>query len=164
MTLEMSASRTVPGEVAETFARVLPMPLPVIFTRWHGPLPPIRSTEGPEPWQTAGQQRRVNLVGPGWMQETLLDVDPPDHFAYRLDQIHGPMRLLVGGVHGRWAFAPDGPGTRVTWTWRVTGRPATRWLLPTFARLWQGYAAKVLQDLERQLTGRPSADASSTGP
>ena len=154
----MSASRTVPGEVAGTFARVLPMPLPTIFTRWHGPLPPIRSTEGPEPWQTAGQRRRVNLVGPGWMSETLLVVEPPHHFDYRLDGVHGPMRALVAGVEGRWAFAPVPGGTRVTWSWRVTGRAATRWLLPTFARLWQGYAAKVLDDLEQRLGEHLSDD------
>lgn len=159
MTVEMSASRTVPGGVAETFARVLPLPLPLIFRRWHGPLPPIRSTEGPERWQTTGQQRRVNLVGPGWMQETLLEVEPPDHFAYRLDRIHGPMRALVDTVHGRWSFAQDGTGTRVTWAWQVTGFPATRWLLPAFAHLWHGYAAKVLHDLQRELARASSADA-----
>jgi hypothetical protein len=158
MTEKMSASRTVPGEAAETFAWVLPMPLPTIFTRWHGPLPPIRSTEGPEPWQSPGQQRRVNLVGPGWMRETLLEVAPPHHFDYRLDQIHGPMRALVAGVVGQWAFAPDGDGTRVTWSWVVTGRAATSWLLPTFARLWQGYAAKVLHDLEQRLGDHLSDD------
>lgn len=154
----MSASRTVPGGVADTYARVLPMPLPTIFTSWHGPLPPIRSTEGPEPWQSPGQQRRVNLVGPGWMHETLLAVEPPHHFDYRLDRIHGPMRALVAGVEGRWAFAPVAGGTRVTWSWRVTGRAAARWLLPAFARLWQGYAAKALRDLEQRLSEHRSGD------
>ena len=52
MTLELTASRVVDGDVDATFSRVLPMPLEQLFVRWYGPLPPIRATEGPLPWQT----------------------------------------------------------------------------------------------------------------
>jgi hypothetical protein len=151
MTFEMAASRIVPTEVETTFGRVLPMPLEDLFTRWRGPIPPIRSTSGPDAWQTPGQRRTVNLVGPGWMTETLTLVDPPHSFSYRLDDIHGPMRALVAEVHGRWSFAPVAGGTTITWSWDVTARPRTRWLLPTFARFWRGYADQALGRIEEAL-------------
>jgi hypothetical protein len=151
MTLELTASRVVDGDVDRTFSLVLPMPLEQLFVRWYGPLPPIRSTDGPLPWQTPGQQRRVDLVGPGSMSETLTEVEPPHHFSYRLDDIHGPMKGLIAAVDGRWAFAPHGAGTEITWSWSVTPRPATRWLLPVFGRFWQGYADRALQQLDALL-------------
>jgi len=120
VTLELTASRVVDGDVDATFSRVLPMPLEQLFVRWYGPLPPIRATEGPLPWQTPGQQRRVDLAGPGSMRETLTEVEPPHHFSYRLDDIRGPMEGLIAAVDGRWAFAPNGAGTTITWSWSVS--------------------------------------------
>ena len=151
MTLELTASRVVDGDVDRTFSRVLPMPLEQLFVRWYGPLPPIRSTEGPRPWQTPGQQRRVDLVGPGSMSETLTEVEPPPQVSYRLDDSRGPMRGLIAAGAGRWAFAPDGAGTPITWSWSITPRPATRWLLPVFGRFWQGYADRALRQLDALL-------------
>lgn len=155
MTAEMSASRVVARDAAQTFELVLPMPLNLLFVHWYGPIPPIRSTEGPVPWQAVGQRRRVNLVGPGWMTETLTEVEPPDHFSYRLENIHGPMSGLVAAVDGRWSFTPapadSEDHTLVTWTWRVTPRTLTRGLLPAFARLWTGYADRVLLTLDELL-------------
>lgn len=142
----------VAGDVGRTFSRVLPMPLETLFSRWHGPIPPVRSTSGPHPWQTPGQQRRVNLAGPGWMTESLTQVEPPHRFSYRLTGVHGPMSLLIASVDGRWDFAPSGAGTQITWSWVVTARTQTRWLLPTFARLWRGYAEQVLLNLDRILS------------
>ena len=161
MTLELTASRVVDGDVDATFSRVLPMPLEQLFVRWYGPLPPIRATEGPLPWQTPGQQRRVDLAGPGSMRETLTEVEPPHHFSYRLDDIRGPMKGLIAAVDGRWAFAPNGAGTTITWSWSVTPRGATRWLLPVFARFWQGYADRALRQLDALLVSGPAG--SGTG-
>ena len=155
VTLELTASRVVDGDVDRAFSRVLPMPLERLFVRWYGPIPPIRLTEGPLPWQTPGQQRRVELVGPGWMRETLTEVEPPHQFSYRLDNIRGPMKGLIASVDGRWAFAPSGAGTTVTWSWSVTPRAATRWLLPVFGRFWQGYADRALRRLDELLVSGP---------
>lgn len=152
----MAASRIVAGDVERTFDRVLPMPIETIFVRWQGPLPPVRSTEGPVPWQQPGQQRRVNLVGPGWMIETLTEVERPHQFSYRLGQIHGPMRALIATVEGRWAFRATAGGTEITWSWAVTPRAPLRWLLPVFTRFWRGYAEQALRSLDRQL--RETAD------
>lgn len=155
---QMAASRVVPSEIEQTFTIVLPMPLEQLFTRWYGPIPPIRSTEGPDPWGTPGQRRRVNLVGPGRMTETLTEVEPPHHFSYRLDHVRGPMSVLVAQVDGRWSFTSTGVGTEVTWSWSVAPRTGMQWLLPTLERLWQGYAKRVLLNLDRLLR-----DAGSLG-
>lgn len=151
MTREMAASREVAGDVERTFGLVLALPLEELFTRWFGPIPPIHSTEGPDPWQTPGQQRRVDLVGPGSMTETLTAVDPPHHFSYRLDGVRGPMSALIATVEGRWSFTPAGPGTTITWSWSVAPRTGMGWVLPAFALLWRGYANRALLSLDRVL-------------
>lgn len=151
VTREMAASRVVAGDVEQIFSRVLPMRLDRIFAHWHGPIPPVRSTWGPEPWRTPGQRRKVNFVGPGWLTETLTEVEFPIHFDYRLDDIHGPMSGLIATVEGRWEFAQVTGGSKVTWSWRVTPRRRTQWLLPAFAWLWQGYANRALLTLDRIL-------------
>lgn len=109
------------------------------------------ATDGPEPWGTVHEQRTVHLRGPGTMRETLVAVDRPHAFAYELGRITGPLALLVTSVRGRWSCEPAGTGTRVTWTWDVTPRPAARPLMPAFARLWQGYARLALAELEAYL-------------
>jgi hypothetical protein len=153
VTSELSASRTVDLDVDSTFARVLPMPLEELFVSWYGPLPPIRGTRGPQPWQTPGQRRTVELVGPGSMAETLTEVDPPHQFSYRLGDIRGPMKGLISSVEGRWSFAPRGSGTAITWSWNVTAHRATRWILPLFGRFWRGYADLALRRLDEVLSG-----------
>ncbi len=144
------------ADSSQVFEALLPMPLELVFVHWHGPLPPVRSTVGPEPWRTPGQQRRVVLAGPGWMVETLTEVDPPNGFSYHLDQVHGPMRALIASVEGRWMFESGSFGTKITWTWTATPRAAARWLMPAFARLWTGYANKTLGHLEKILAAKVS--------
>lgn len=43
----------------------------------------------------------------------------PDHFDYVLTEFTGAFKPLVTHVTGRWAFAPAGTGTRVTWSWTL---------------------------------------------
>lgn len=130
---------------------MLPMPLAAIFVHWHGPIPPILRTVGPEPWSTVGQERRVELAGPGWMNESLTEVDPPRRFSYHLDEIHGPMSVLIATVDGRWQFEATPSGCKITWTWLVVPRAPLRWLMPAFTRLWTGYANRALNQLEQLL-------------
>jgi len=80
--------------------------------------------------------------------ETLAEVEPPSHFAHRLSEIRGPMAGLVVGVDGRWEFAPAGRGVRVTWRWDVIPTAVARPMMPVFARMWRGYAARALDVLE----------------
>jgi Polyketide cyclase / dehydrase and lipid transport len=89
-TIHMSKSWTFPVTVEEAFDRLLPMPLEALFTRWCGPIPPVRSTEQNGIWGTAGQRRVVRFVGPGSVRETLVRVDQPHEFSYELSEPTGP--------------------------------------------------------------------------
>lgn len=173
MALVVQQSRTVPATVADAFARTLVLPLPELFRRWYGPIPPIKAVRdqtggsasldegggklGPphQPggeWASVGQTRTVVLTGGGSMREELTEVDPPRQFAYRLTEITGPLAPLVAHVEGRWEFAPAGTGTTVTWSWVIHPRfRVAAPVLPVFGRLWKGYARRALERLAELL-------------
>ncbi len=96
------------------------MPLPDLFRRWYGPIPPIKATRGQTgDWDGVGQSRTVLLTGGGSMREELTSYDPPRSFGYTLSQVKGPLAPLVDHVDGLWLFAPIGTGTQVTWRWTI---------------------------------------------
>jgi hypothetical protein len=52
----VQGSRAIPVSVEEAFRCTVPIPLPVLFQRWHGPIPPIKDVRGQTgEWGTAGQ-------------------------------------------------------------------------------------------------------------
>src|SRR5277367_2694712 len=146
--LNVEQSRVIPVPVGEAFHGTLPMPLPDLFKRWHGPIPPIKEVRDQTgAWDAAGQTRTVRLAGGGSMREELTSVDPPRSFGYLLTKITGPMALLVDHVAGEWIFTPAPGGTEITWRWDIHSKsPLTSWALPLFARMWKGYARQVLAD------------------
>lgn len=155
MALEVEQSRDIPVGVDDAFHSTLLMPLPTLFRRWYGPIPPIsRVLHQSGEWNNAGQSRTVVLTGGGTVREDLTHVDPPRKFGYTLSEIKGPLAPLVGLVDGEWQFEPAGTGTRVTWRWIIHPRsrlaaPA----LPVFGWLWRGYARQALEDLSARLVG-----------
>ena len=150
--VEQSRAIRVAPETA--FARTLPMPLPTLFRRWYGPIPPIKAVRDQAgEWSTAGQTRTIALTGGGTMRETLTEVRVPDSFAYSIDGITGPMGALIGTVGGEWLFAQHPAGTLVTWRWTIRRRSAlTAPALLVFARIWRGYASQALASLEDYLS------------
>ena len=66
-------------------------------------------------------------------------------------EIRGPMAALIVGVTGRWMFAPEGTGTRITWEWEVTPRSGAAAAMPIFGWLWRGYAVRALHELTSSL-------------
>ena len=152
--LVVDESRVIPVSAEEAFHRTLPAPLPDLFKRWHGPIPPVRDVRDQTgAWDGAGQTRTVRLAGGATMREELTSVDPPRSFGYRLTKIRGPMALLVDHVAGEWIFAPAVDGTEITWRWDIYPKsPLTSWALPLFGRIWKGYARKALRDLSVMLT------------
>lgn len=152
--LVVEESRVIAVPAAEAFHRTLPAPLPEIFKRWHGPIPPVKEVrEQTGAWDAAGQTRTVRLAGGASMREELTSVDPPRSFGYRLTEITGPMALLASHVAGEWIFTPVADGAEVTWRWNIHSRsPLTSWLLPVFGRIWKGYARQSLRDLAATLT------------
>lgn len=151
--LAVEQSRTIPVEPSVAFAGTLPMPLPDLFRRWYGPIPPVKAVRDQTgDWDAAGQTRTVSLTGGGSMQERLTAVDAPHSFSYELSRVTGPMSPLAGHIDGEWRFEPAGTGTRVTWRWVI--HPRSRWsapALPVLGRLWRGYARQALEDLSEQL-------------
>jgi hypothetical protein len=147
--LSVSRSRTYPVERDEAFAKTLPLPLPDLFARRYGPLPPITSVDQEGEWATAGQIRTIHTGDGGSMREELLDVDPPHSFSYELTEVSGPMKALARSVDGRWSFDPVGTGCRITWSWTIHPANAAGGLaLPVFGRMWRGYAGRALDRLE----------------
>lgn len=151
--LVVEQSRTIPMGQADVFRDMVPMPLPELFSKWYGPIPPIKETRDQTgDWDAVGQSRTVVLVGDGSMHEQLTSFDPPSAFGYTLSDIKGPLSPLVDHVDGVWLFEPIGNGTNVTWRWTIYPRSAlTAPLLPVFGRLWKGYARQSLAELARQL-------------
>lgn len=151
--LVVEQSRVVPVAIERAFHGTLPLPLPELFSRWYGPIPPIREVRGQTgDWDAPGQRRRLILVG-GSVQEELTSVDPPRSFGYRLTDIEGPMAMLIGSVTGAWSFAEAGGGTEITWRWTIYPRSAlVAPGLPVFGMVWRRYARRALHDLSRVLT------------
>jgi hypothetical protein len=146
-------SRAIPVPPEEAFSRTLPMPLPTLFRRWYGPIPPIKAIRDQiGQWERVGQSRTIALKGGGTMQETLTSVEAPKSFGYIISGITGPMAPLIDHFDGAWIFTPHGTGTRVTWRWTLYRKSAiTAPALPVFARIWRGYARQSLESLSDYL-------------
>lgn len=149
----MEQSRAIPVDVDTAFSRTLPMSLPTLFSRWYGPIAPVKAVEGQSgDWSAAGQTRTVVQVGGGSMREELTHVDPPGEFGYTLSGIAGPLAPLVDHIDGRWSFVPAGTGTLVTWRWVVHPKSWIAALaMPAFAAAWRGYARQGLEQLAGEL-------------
>jgi hypothetical protein len=150
----LSASRSVPAALERAFDVVLTEPLPRIFSRRYGPIPPIRevSDQTGDVWGTVGQSRRIVLSDGGSMTERLTTVDRPGSFGYRISDLSGPFKALISSLDGEWTFEPAGTGTRITWTWTLyPASSVAGYALPVFARLWRGYARQALEEVEKIL-------------
>ena len=132
---------------------MLPLALPTLFSRRYAALPAIREVRDQAgEWAHVGQTRTIVLADRSTMRETLVAVDRPRSFGYRIDELHGPMRPLASSVHGLWSFEEAGTGVRITWSWTVhPASAATGLLMPAFGRMWQGYARQALEQLEKLL-------------
>ncbi|KRB43637.1 MULTISPECIES: SRPBCC family protein [unclassified Terrabacter] len=154
--LHLESSRAVPVEVGDAYDRLLPHPLTDLMSRRYGLLPPIREVRDQGgPWGEVGQTRTIALADGGTMRERLTEVVRPERFDYVLTDFTGAFRPLVSHVDGRWAFAPEGTGVRVTWSWTLhpTSTYAAR-VLPLVGRMWQGYARQALEQTSDVLLGR----------
>ena len=146
-------SRTIPVEVERGFDRLLGAPLPDVFTRRFGPLPPVREVRDQDgPWGTVGQTRTIVTSDGGTMRERLTVVDRPQRFGYEITDVTGPMKPLISSLDGEWAFEPAGTGVRVTWSWILHPASGAAGLaMPVFVRLWRPYAARALEQIENLL-------------
>jgi hypothetical protein len=148
----VARSRTYPVTLDDAFPVTLATPLPDLFNRRYGPIPPITAVDQEGPWATVGQKRTIHTADGGSVTEHLVTVDEPHAFTYELTDIRGPLRPLVARVDGAWTFEPVGTGCRITWSWTIHPQSgAGALVLPVFGRLWQGYARRALDHLEEIL-------------
>jgi hypothetical protein len=149
-------SRAIPVSQKAAFDGTAPIPLPTLFHRWYGPIPPIKAVKDQTgDWDAVGKSRTVLLTGGGSMREELTSYQAPASFGYTLSDVRGPLAPLVDHVQGLWAFEPVGTGTKITWRWTIHPRSAfVAPVLPVFAKLWLGYARQSLEELSNQLVGR----------
>lgn len=152
---DVLAAVTLPVPVESAYELVRGASLAELFGKRYGVIPPVREVRDQSgPWSSPGETRTIALGDGTRLRQELVRVDPHTAIDYRLTDVRGPMRTLVAGVDGRWRFAPDADGTRVTWTWTfrptstVTGR-----LMPVLARSWRGYARRGLDLLARPAAG-----------
>jgi hypothetical protein len=147
--LVVEQSRAIPVTQEAAFGGTVPLPLPTLFHRWYGPIPPIKAVnEQTGDWDAVGKTRTVVLTGGGSMREQLTSYDEPKSFGYILSDVKGPLAPLVDHVEGLWSFKPVGTGTEVTWQWKIHPRSAlSAPLLPVFGKLWMGYARQSLEAL-----------------
>jgi len=156
MTIHVAESRTVAVPLEAAYDRTLAVPLTDIFGHRHLAMPSIvRVDDQRGEWgEAVGQTRTIRTSDRGSLTETLTELARPHRFGYRIDQIRGPMRPLVPHPPGGWAFAEDGSGTRITWSWEIT--PSSTLTVPLVAligRMWHGYARQALASLDAILTG-----------
>ena len=149
----MQASRYVPVDPEHAFDVLLVAPLPTIFDRRYGAMPPVREVRGQDgEWGTVGQTRTIVTTDGGTLLETLTVVDRPRRFGYVLTDVHGPMRPLVRTVDGVWSV--DAGGHRLPRHLGLDPAPdrgAARLLMPLLARMWHGYAHRALERVEQLL-------------
>ncbi|GAA5156416.1 SRPBCC family protein [Nocardioides marinquilinus] len=150
-------SRTFPATVEDAYGRVLTVPLEHVFGHRHLAIPAVVSAEPDdalEAWgERVGQRRTLQFSDGGRAVETLTSLDPPRGFGYRLAELHGPMKLLIGRVDGAWRFEPAGTGVRITWSWDVAPTAPGRLAMLGFGPVWQGAARKAFDEIERLLVG-----------
>lgn len=148
----LRASRSIPVAVGAAYDAVLPMPLPQVFIRRFAALPPIKDVRDQVgAWGTVGQSRTIVLADRGTLRETLTSVSPGESFGYHIEPLTGPLKPLMAGAEGMWAFAPSGNGVEVSWQWVLQPTRVGSVVMPVFARMWQGYARQALEEIERAL-------------
>ena len=150
----LEQSRAYPVEVARAYATVVSAPLEQVFSRRYLALPAVREVRDQRgTWGSVGQTRTVVLADGGTMREELTEVVDGHRFGYRISDVTGPMKALVGSLDGTWAFTRSAPD-RITWTWTVRPASSAAGLArPVFERLWPGYARQALDGLEDLLLG-----------
>jgi hypothetical protein len=151
---QLTASTVIAGRPEDAYDALVAAPLEELLGDRSGPIPPVKECRGQDgPWGQVGQTRTIVLGDGGTILETLIGADRTTRdYRYRLSDITGPMKALVRGVDGRFAFEPSGDRTAVTWTWTVHPTHAvTRLAMPVFNVFWQRAARKAFARLDTRL-------------
>jgi hypothetical protein len=149
--------RTLPVTPELAFRGIIEMNVPAMFHRRYGPIPPILAVSGrdADDWRGTVGQTRVLELGPwGSIRETVVSVDDPRAWRYRISDFKGPLAALLAAIEAEFLFDPAGTGTRITWRYNMI--PRSRLVaaaLPAFGWFWRGYARQMLEELSKWLVG-----------
>ncbi len=119
--------QTVVTEIIDTtidtaFEYIVPVELSHIFKRYKN-LPAIVKTDETEKWIRPGLTRTVYFEDGTTAKESLLTVDRPHSFSYKIEDFTSPLRHLAKKVEGDWVFTPLEDGrTKIQWTYKVIPR------------------------------------------
>jgi hypothetical protein len=150
----LAESATLPVSPELAFDAVLAAPLEDILGVRVGLIPAITGCTGQDgPWGTVGQARTIEMADGGRVLETLVKADRPSDYRYRISEVRGPMRPLVKGIDGRFAFEPVGAEARVTWSWDLhPTSAAARLALPLLGFFWHRAARRMFVRLADRVT------------
>jgi hypothetical protein len=95
---------TVNAPIKVAFDYIQPVPLPIIFPGFHN-IPAIVSSDENELWITPGRSRTVAFEDGNSAFESMLDVDYPNYFSYKLENFSSEnLSSLVERIDGAWVF------------------------------------------------------------
>jgi len=155
--VRVEQSRTLPVSPEQAFRGIIEMDVPTMFRRRYGPIPPILNVSGRDAgdWRGTAGQTRVLELGPwGSIRETVVSVDQPHAWVYRITDFKGPLAALLDRIEAEFRFRPAGTGTRITWRYNMFPRSrVAASALPAFAWFWRGYARQMLEELSSWLVG-----------
>lgn len=114
--------------------------------------------------QGGGQQEvgavRICVTSDGnEVEEKYIQWDVPTAYAYEMLKLKAPLSLMMLRAIGTWQFAPEGAGTRITWSYfgewtYIFVYPLTLLLVKVFLR---GAMDDCLARLKASIEGKPKA-------
>lgn len=97
-----------------------------------------------------GAGREVRLKGGVFFRETIVATEPEERYAYRVDETNAP---ALQALLEEWRLTATPTGTRVRWTFAVSGPAALRVVL-RLARAGLGLSFRsAVRRLDRRLAG-----------
>lgn len=139
----LSTSHVVPSTIERAMAVLFDVPLQDLFTQRGGLIPRVKETRG-ERWSEVGDTRTVVLADGSTNTETLVGLERPSSYRYRLTDFRGPLKLLATRVDGEFAFVESGDGTQVTWSWSIQPKNAVvRLALPVLGASWKKFGDRM---------------------
>lgn len=111
----------VPIKVA--FDYIQPVPLQTIFPGYNT-IPAIVKTNEPDYWIKAGVSRTVTFADGNSAYESMLHVDYPTYFSYKLENFTAEgLSSLIERVDGAWVFiAMEEENVMIDWKYVITPR------------------------------------------
>jgi hypothetical protein len=118
-----SVIETIHVPIKSAFDYIQPVSLPTIFPGYSN-IPSIVKTNEQEYWIKAGLSRTVTFADGNSALESMLHVDYPNYFSYRIENFTAEgLSNLIEKVEGAWVFIPieDGKVT-IGWKYVITPR------------------------------------------